>query len=100
MSREGTGESERVWMRLMRASRTTLAAIEAALKGAGLPPLSWYDALLELRRAGVGGLRPPGSSEGRYFCFFLAFLSFFSLAVSLALFVFAFGFLSLLFAMA
>ncbi len=63
MSREGTGESERVWTRLMRASRTNLAAIETALKWAGLPPLSWYDALLELERAATPGLRPFELSE-------------------------------------
>jgi len=28
------------------------------LKAAGHPPLSWYDALLELKRAGPDGLRP------------------------------------------
>ncbi len=45
------------WARLMRAQQITLKAIEADLKLAGLPPLGWYDALLELRRAG-GALRP------------------------------------------
>ena len=28
------------------------------MKAAGLPPLSWYDALLELEHAGEDGLRP------------------------------------------
>jgi hypothetical protein len=28
------------------------------VKAAGLPPLEWYDALLELGRAGADGLRP------------------------------------------
>jgi DNA-binding MarR family transcriptional regulator len=46
------------WARLMRAQRMTLALIEQALKSAGLPPLAWYDALLELERAGDKGLRP------------------------------------------
>jgi DNA-binding MarR family transcriptional regulator len=46
------------WARLMRAQRVTLASIEQALKSAGLPPLVWYDALLELERAGDEGLRP------------------------------------------
>jgi DNA-binding MarR family transcriptional regulator len=32
--------------------------IEAALKDAGFPPLSWYDVLLELRRATEGRLAP------------------------------------------
>ena len=48
----------RAWVRLMRAQSTALSQIEAALKTAKLPPLSWYDALLELERAGAAGLRP------------------------------------------
>ena len=32
--------------------------MEGALKAAGLPPLAWYDVLLELERAGDCGLRP------------------------------------------
>jgi DNA-binding MarR family transcriptional regulator len=42
----------------MRAQRVTLASVEQALKSAGLPPLLWYDVLLELERAGDAGLRP------------------------------------------
>jgi DNA-binding MarR family transcriptional regulator len=49
---------ERAWARLMKAQRIALGAIEQALKSAGLPPLAWYDALLELERAGAEGLRP------------------------------------------
>ena len=48
----------RAWTRLMRAQRMALAFVEQALKSAGLPPLVWYDALLELERAGDEGLRP------------------------------------------
>jgi DNA-binding MarR family transcriptional regulator len=48
----------KAWARLTRAQQLALAAIEAALEKAGLPPLSWYDALLELERAGERGLRP------------------------------------------
>lgn len=44
------------WARLVRAHRTALAAVEAAIKAAGHPPLEWYDVLLELERAGP--LRP------------------------------------------
>lgn len=46
------------WARLIRAGQGVLAAVEADLKAAGFPPLAWYDALLELRRAGEPGLRP------------------------------------------
>ncbi|MEP9348159.1 MarR family winged helix-turn-helix transcriptional regulator [Xanthobacter sp. KR7-225] len=48
----------RAWTRLMRAQRLALASIEGALKAAGLPPLVWYDVLLEVERAGPDGLRP------------------------------------------
>lgn len=48
----------RVWARLTRAQQMALGAIERALKSAKLPPLAWYDALLELERAGEKGLRP------------------------------------------
>lgn len=48
----------RAWIALMVASRTLLGRIEAALKAAGLPPLSWYDALIEVERAGEAGVRP------------------------------------------
>ena len=47
-----------VWTRLVRARHRALAAVEADLRRAGFPPLAWYDALLELRRAGPEGLRP------------------------------------------
>ncbi|BCP53339.1 MarR family transcriptional regulator [Kaistia sp. 32K] len=48
----------RAWVRLMRSQRIVLAAIEQDLKAAGLPPLGWYDVLLELVRAEDGRLRP------------------------------------------
>ncbi|MEQ9333449.1 MarR family winged helix-turn-helix transcriptional regulator [Thalassobaculum sp.] len=46
------------WARLVRVSQALLEAVEADLKAAGMPPLVWYDALLELRRAEPDGLRP------------------------------------------
>ena len=46
------------WARLVRSSHSLLAGVEVDLKANGLPPLSWYDALLELRNADTGGLRP------------------------------------------
>jgi len=42
----------------MRTQRALLSAIERELKAAGLPPLGWYDVLLELKRAEDGRLRP------------------------------------------
>src|ERR1700722_3402786 len=48
----------RAWTRLVKAQQTALVSIESALKSAKLPPLPWYDALLELERAGDRGLRP------------------------------------------
>lgn len=45
------------WARLVRAQIEVLGGVEADLKQAGFPPLSWYDVMLELRRAD-GGLRP------------------------------------------
>lgn len=48
----------RAWARLERAHRTAQSTVEARLKKAGLPPLAWYDALLELERADPAGLRP------------------------------------------
>jgi DNA-binding MarR family transcriptional regulator len=46
------------WARLVRAEQTVLGRIEAALKAADLPPLPWYDVLLELSRSEDGRLRP------------------------------------------
>ena len=46
------------WARLVLVSQDLLSRVEADLKAAGFPPLPWYDALLELRRAGTDGLRP------------------------------------------
>ena len=46
-----------LWARFMRVSQAVLSAVEADLKAAGFPPLTWYDALLELRRVAPDGLR-------------------------------------------
>jgi DNA-binding MarR family transcriptional regulator len=48
----------RAWARLMKSQRIALASIQRALKASNLPSLEWYDALLELERAGEQGLRP------------------------------------------
>jgi DNA-binding MarR family transcriptional regulator len=58
MARKPSQTVERAWARLIKAQRTALGGVEGALKAAGLPPLAWYDALLELERAGAPGLRP------------------------------------------
>ena len=51
-------EAVTAWARLVRVSQAVLSRVEADLKAAGFPPLSWYDALLELERAKPEGLRP------------------------------------------
>jgi len=48
----------RAWVRLIRASQDVTGAIERDLKAAGMPPLHWYDVLLELDGAREGRLRP------------------------------------------
>lgn len=58
MSDKPSEATIRAWARLMKAQHRTLGAIEGALKAAGLPPLAWYDVLLETERAGKDGLRP------------------------------------------
>jgi DNA-binding MarR family transcriptional regulator len=47
------------WIRLIRAGRAVVGRIEAELKGAGFPGLSWYDVLLHLKR------QPDGRSSPR-----------------------------------
>lgn len=48
----------KAWARLLKVAPSLLDAVESDLKAEGLPPLAWYDALLELKRAGPKGLRP------------------------------------------
>ena len=57
MSEPG-GQAILAWTRLLRVQAKALSTVEASLKAAGLPPLSWYDVLLELQRVGKKGLRP------------------------------------------
>jgi DNA-binding MarR family transcriptional regulator len=45
------------WIQLHRVHRRLLEAAEKSLKDSGLPPLAWYDVLLELHRARGKGLR-------------------------------------------
>lgn len=58
MKHAPSDETVTAWARLVRAEQTVLEKIEAELKAAGLPALSWYDVLLELSRAQDGRLRP------------------------------------------
>lgn len=51
-------ETIAAWTSLVTANRVLLDDIETALKDAGLPMLGWYDALLELDKAGASGIRP------------------------------------------
>lgn len=46
------------WISIMRTQQLLLAAMERALKAENLPPLGWYDVMLELSRAESGRLRP------------------------------------------
>ncbi len=56
-SKKLTDAETGAWAGSVRAVRAALEAVEAALKAADLPPLAWYDVLLELRRAPGGRLR-------------------------------------------
>ena len=47
-----TEAAERAWVALVRAHRSALCSVEKALRAAELPPLEWYDVLLELERGG------------------------------------------------
>lgn len=51
------------WARLVRTGEALVRRAEADLKAAGLPPLAWYDAMLELNRAGRDGLRPQALQQ-------------------------------------
>ena len=50
-------QAETTWVLLIRVQQRLLDRVEAALKEAGLPLLSWYDVLLELSRDTDTGLR-------------------------------------------
>ncbi len=57
MSKEPTKETIQAWIQLHRTHRLLLEGVEYSLKSKGLPPLDWYDVLLELRREKIAGLR-------------------------------------------
>ncbi len=46
------------WVSLIRASERAVSQVEAVLKYQNLPPLSWYDALIEVEKSGATGVRP------------------------------------------
>ena len=50
-------QTETAWIQFLRAHQVLLGQVESALKEAGLPPLSWYDVLLELSRDPESGFR-------------------------------------------
>ncbi len=50
MSKEPTKETIQAWIQLHRTHRLLLERVENSLKSKGLPPLGWYDVLLELHR--------------------------------------------------
>jgi DNA-binding MarR family transcriptional regulator len=50
-------EAVQAWARLIRVEQALLQRVEQDLKTAELPPLEWYDVLLELGRTEDGRLR-------------------------------------------
>ena len=57
MNEMASAEGVRAWARMVRAQQNALRQVERRLKRSDLPPLVWYDVLLELERAGEDGLR-------------------------------------------
>lgn len=58
MTDKPTESAISAWARLAIAGQSVLAAVEQDMKRGSFPPLSWYDALLELSREADGRLRP------------------------------------------
>lgn len=57
MAKLPTKETIHAWVQLHRSHRLLLDEVEKALKTNGLPPIDWYDVLLELKREKLTGLR-------------------------------------------
>lgn len=57
MSKKPHKDTIHAWIQLHRAHRLLLDEVEKILKDNGLPPLDWYDVLLELHREKDAGLR-------------------------------------------
>ena len=58
MKNEPSADLVEAWVALLGTSQRLLSALEDKLKKAGLPPLVWFDVLIELEHAGAAGLRP------------------------------------------
>ena len=56
-SRLLTDPTVRAWARLLKAQKLLLEGVQQALAEAGLPPLEWYDVLIELKTAPEQRLR-------------------------------------------
>jgi len=57
MNKEHAKEMIEAWIQLHLTHRSLLEKVENSLKNNGLPPLDWYDVLLELNREKSSGLR-------------------------------------------
>ena len=57
MNKKIDKEAVQAWIQLHRAHRLLIERVESSLKSGGLPPLAWYDVLLELNREKSIGLR-------------------------------------------
>ena len=57
MNENPTEAAVTAWARLLRAHQVLLDRVESNLKAAEMPPLGWYDVLLELKRDESGHLR-------------------------------------------
>ncbi len=57
MTLQPSEETIQAWIQLHKSQRMLLERVELALKKNGLPPLDWYDVLLELSRDTDSGLR-------------------------------------------
>ena len=62
MSQEPCESVVCAWGRLVRAHQAAMSRVESALKAADLPPLAWYEVLVELGRA-ENGVRPFALEE-------------------------------------
>jgi len=57
MTQKPTSLIMQAWSKLIKVEQTLMHNIEARLKAEGLPPLTWYDVLLELSRKNDGALK-------------------------------------------